>query len=61
MKKKINPVEEEEQQQPQTQQNQNNNKDPEFEDAIHSFYLAKSNNWFPWRTEGEPRSTNIIK
>ena len=41
-KKKINPVEEEERQQPQAQQNQNNDKDPEFEDAIHSFYLAKN-------------------
>ncbi len=41
-KKKVNPVEEEEHQQPQTQQNQNNDKDPKFEDAIHSLYLAKN-------------------
>jgi hypothetical protein len=41
-KKKVNPVEGEEQQQSQDQQNQNNDKDPEFEDSIHSFYLAKN-------------------
>ena len=41
-KKKVNPVEEEEQQQPQDQQHQNNDKDPDFADAIHSFYLTKN-------------------
>ena len=40
-KKKVNPVEEE-QQQNQDQQNQNNEKDPDFADAIHSFYLTKN-------------------
>jgi hypothetical protein len=35
-------VDGEEQQQPQNQPEQNNNRDPDFEEAVHSFYQTKN-------------------